>query len=427
MAVEHGKRTGSPPVLERFAGNPIIEPRSRHCWESKATFNPGALYDGGRVHLLYRAIGDMDVSVLGYASSSDGVHIEERLDDPVYLPRKPFEGSSFHQSRVSYQESTYVSGGGGMGGCEDPRLTKLDDTVYMTYTAFDGYGPPRVALTSILCGNFLTRNWQWRRPVIISPPGIIDKNACIFPEKIDGKYVILHRIYPDILIDFLDDLNFDGETRWLEGKFKISPRDSCWDSRKFGAGPPPIKTKEGWLLVYHGVGEQDPNRYKMGAMLFDLKDPTQVLACSAEPILEPQAWYENEGWKSGVVYPCGAAVIGDRLFVYYGGADKVVCVASAKLSGFLEQLVTDRGTIPVTMSATSERVTARKVKTERGGQVKAYCLKCRTKRIMKNARVITTKDGRPAWQGVCSVCGAKMFRFRKKSELAEPETSKVYE
>ena len=425
--MEYGKRTGSQPVLERFAGNPIIEPRPEQHWESKATFNPGAIYEEGKVHILYRAIGDTDVSVIGYASSSDGVHIDERLDFPAYLPREPFEGAVSHRSIVSYRESTYVSGGGGVGGCEDPRLTRLDDTVHMTYTAFDGYSLPRVALTSISRGNFLTNNWLWRRPVIISPPGIIDKNACIFPEKIDGKYVILHRIYPDILIDFLDDLNFDGETKWLEGKFKISPRGSCWDSRKFGAGPPPIKTKEGWLLIYHGVGEQDPNRYKIGAMLFDLKDPTKILACSAKPILEPQAWYENEGWKSGVVYPCGAVVVGDRLFVYYGGADKVVCVASAKLNEFLEQLIADRGPIPIVMSATSERVAVRKVKAERGRQVQAYCLKCRTRRTMKNVRVVTTKNGRPAWQGVCSMCGAKMFRFRKKSELAESDISMEYE
>ena len=87
------------------------------------------------------------------------------------------------------------------------------------------------------------------------------------------------------------------------------------------------------------MDERDPNRYKIGAMLLDLKDPTQVLARSAKPMIEPDEWYENEGWKAGVVYPCGAVVIGDRLLVYYGGADKVTCVASAKLDTILDHLI----------------------------------------------------------------------------------------
>jgi len=175
--------------------------------------------------------------------------------------------------------------------------------------------------------------------VLISPPGVIDKNTCILPGKVNGKYVVFHRVFPDILIDFLDDLDFDGKTKWLTGEFKIQTRADCWDSRKVGAGPPPIKTEKGWLLIYHAIGEQAPDSYKIGAMLLDGQDPTRVLARSPEPILEPRAWYEREGWKSNVVYPCGAAVIGERLFIYYGGADRVVCVASVNLDGLLERLI----------------------------------------------------------------------------------------
>ena len=327
-------------AVERFDGNPILEPKPERRWESRAVFNPGALYEAGRVHLVYRAIGDTDTSVLGYASSADGLHFDERLEEPAYVPREPFEGVSPASSPhpVSYN-SSYMSGGGGMGGCEDPRLTRIEDRVFMTYVAYDGYSHPRSALNSIAYDDFLAKKWRWRKPLLISPPGVIDKNTCIFPEKVNGKYVIFHRVFPDILIDFLDDLDFDGKTKWLRGEFKIRTRVDYWDNRKVAAGPPPIKTGEGWLLIYHAVGEQAPDSYKIGAMLLDNQDPTRVLARSPEPILEPQAWYERKGLKSNVVYPCGAVVIGERLFLYYGGADRVVCAASVNLDGLLEQLI----------------------------------------------------------------------------------------
>jgi predicted GH43/DUF377 family glycosyl hydrolase len=326
-------------VMERFESNPILEPEPKHWWESKAVFNPGALYEAGRVHLVYRAIGDNDTSVLGYASSPDGLHFNERLEEPAYVPRESFEGvSSVLPSSGSYG-SSYVSGGGGMGGCEDPRLTRIEDRVFMAYVAFDGYRPPRLALSSISCDDFLAKEWRWQKPVLISPPGVINKNACILPEKVNGKYVVFHRIFPDILIDFLDDLDFDGKTKWLKGEFRIRTRADYWDSRKVAAGPPPIKTEEGWLLIYHAVGERDPDSYKVGAMLLDPKDPTRVRARSPEPILEPQAWYETEGLKPNVVYPCGAVVIEERLFIYYGGADRVVGVASVNLDRLLKQLI----------------------------------------------------------------------------------------
>ncbi|MDO8716616.1 MAG: DUF5679 domain-containing protein [Dehalococcoidales bacterium] len=410
-------------VLQRFEGNPILEPVPGHWWESKAVFNPAAIYEDGKVHILYRAIGDSDESVLGYASSVDGFHIDARLDKPVYCsPGFADSGlvpSSVTNYSTSYvlagndeeekiKEVDYVSGGGGLGGCEDPRLTRIDDRVYMTYVAYDGYSPPRVALTSIHIRDFLAKKWLWERSVLISAPGVVDKNACIFSERIESKYVIFHRIYPNILIDFVDDLNFDGKTRWLRGEFKIRPRASYWDSRKVGAGPPPIKTKDGWVLIYHAIGECDSSRYKIGAMLLDLKDPTRVLFRSNAPVLEPQARYENEGWKSGVVYPCGAVVIKDRLLVYYGGADKVTCVASVKLEDFVQQLVNT----PVP-GAPRFLVIPSPHSLSPSPQLSAYCLKCRTKREMKNARKITMKNGKPAVQGVCPVCGVKMFRIGK--------------
>jgi len=327
-------------VLERFIGNPIFKPHPRHPWESKAVFNPAAIYEGGKVHLLYRALGDTDVSTLGYASSTDGLNFKERLPYPVYVPREPFEGVRAEPLPYSGVPGLYTSGGGEMGGCEDPRLTRIDDTVYLTYVAYDGRSQPRVALSSIPLKDFLDKKWNWKKPVLISPPYVVDKNACLLPEKINGKYVMFHRIFPNILIDFVDDLEFDGKSRWLTGQYEIPARALSldWDSRKVGCGPPPLKTKDGWLLIYQAVGVCGEYRYKIGAMLLDLKDPTNVLARSRKPILEPDVWYENEGLKAGVVYPCGAVIINKDLFVYYGGADMVVCAASVKLNGFLEQL-----------------------------------------------------------------------------------------
>ncbi len=402
--------------LERFEDNPILRPDSKHRWETKAVFNPAAIYEGGKVHILYRAIGETDVSVLGYASSFDGLHIHERLDKPAYIPREPFEGSGSSHTYVSEMSGIYVSGGGGMGGCEDPRLTRIDERVYMTYVAYDGYSSPRVALSSIHIDDFLSKEWNWKKPVLISPPHIVDKNACILPEKINGKYVIFHRIFPNILIDFVDDLDFDGRTRWLEGQFKIPVRalSSDWDNLKVGCGPPPIKTKDGWLLIYHAVGTCDESRYKIGAMLFDLKDPTKVLARTRSPILEPIASYENEGLKAGVVYPCGAVVINDRLFVYYGGADMVVCVASAKLNNFLEQLATNhKETKPESLPA---RPPTNK---EIAEPVQGFCMKCRRTREIKNPRHVIL-NRRHAIQGICPWCGGKISRLIKsKSDIDE--------
>lgn len=329
------RRTGGviarPGALAKSDKNPIISPRRDLAWESLQTFNPAAVYENGKVHLLYRALGEDGRSVVGYASSVDGIEIDERLGYPVFIS----EDAHYLGPGVY---SPYISGGG-WGGCEDPRITRIDDRVHMTYVAFDGWSPPRIALTSISLDDFLNKKWKWAGVQIISRPGIVDKSGCLFPEKINGKYAILHRVFPNILLDFVDSLDFKhGE--YLKGEFAIKPRAGQWDSRKIGAGAPPIKTPRGWLLLYYGVDERDASQYKIGAMLLDLQNPARVIARSAHPVLEPVEWYENQGHKAGIAYPCGAAVIGKKLFVYYGGADTVVCVATADLESFVNALMT---------------------------------------------------------------------------------------
>src|SRR3989344_4142367 len=212
----------------------------------------------------------------------------------------------------------------------------------MTYVAFDGWSPPRLALTSIHVEDFLRQRWHWSKPVLVSPPGIVDKSGCLLPEKINGNYVFFHRVFPNILIDYLDDLNFDGKTKFLKGQYQIKIRPDKWDSRKIGAGAPPIKTKYGWLLIYYGVDNSADSKYLVGAMLLDLKDPTQVLYRCDDPIMRPEEDYENNGFKPGIIYPCGAAIIGENLMIHYGGADSYVCVAYAHLNTFLRELMTSQ-------------------------------------------------------------------------------------
>ncbi|MEM2276599.1 MAG: hypothetical protein QXU43_05905, partial [Thermoproteota archaeon] len=222
-------------------------------------------------------------------------------------------------------------------GCEDPRVTEIrdDSRIYMCYVFFDGRSNPRIALTSIPTHNF-ARKWEWEEARIISPPGITVKSACILPEKIKGNYVIFFRIFPSIFIDFIKDLrDLDGKSIFLQSKNVIPPRKDKWDSLKIGMGAPPIRTREGWLGIYYGVDEKDPYyRYRIGAMLLDLKDPTRVICRSDAPILEPEPPYEDR-----IAYPCGAVVNGDRLYVYYGANDKFVCVATAYLDEFLDGLL----------------------------------------------------------------------------------------
>lgn len=329
--------------LTRVGSNPILLPRPGVWWESEAVFNPAALYDNGRVHLLYRAMGSDGISRIGYASSRDGIHFDERSNEPVYAPTRDF--GIPERKRVfgplSYAPRQYASGGG-WGGCEDPRMVKIDGHVHMTFVAFDGWGFVRMALNSIMLDHFRGKKWNWKNPNFLSPPNEIHKNWILFPEKIRGKFAILHSISPPQLsIEYVDSLDeFDG-SKFIKSRYNRDGRPGHWDASVRGAGAPPIKTSEGWLLFYHGMNPEQPEiGYKVGAMLLDLDDPTKILFRSSEPVLEPREWYENE-WKFGVVMATGAVVVGPNLFVYYGAGDKHIGAARANLRDFLRKLTQD--------------------------------------------------------------------------------------
>jgi len=313
--------TNSRLCFKRFAKNPVIIPNSKHAWEAKATFNPAALRLGRTTHILYRALSDDNVSSIGYASSKDGFNVGKREINPIYIPKENFEIKKVAE---------------GNSGCEDPRITKIGKTIYMCYTAFDGIGPPRVAITSIKERDFLVKNWKWEKPVLITPEGFDDKDTCIFPQKINGEYFILHRVENEMCGDYFKTLDFRKET--VKKCIRIiGPRINTWDSAKVGICAPPIKTKYGWLLLYHGVSKSH-NTYRIGAVLLDLKDPAIVLSRTADPIFEPMEIYEREGIVNNVIFPCGMVEKDGLLFIYYGGADKVVGVATMELNLLMRTL-----------------------------------------------------------------------------------------
>lgn len=317
-------RENSQYYLKRSLKNPIITPNKNHPWEETATFNPAVLRIRNTTHILYRTLSHDNTSYIGYASTKDGIIIDERLGEPIYSPREDFESKKV---------------AGGNSGCEDPRLTKIGNTIYMCYTAFDGIGPPRVAITSITEKNFLQKNWQWEKPILLTPAGFDDKDTCILSEKINGKYLVLHRVGDEICGDYLKALDFEKET--VKKCIRVlGPRINSWDSSKVGISAPPIKTKSGWLLLYHGVSKSH-NTYRVGAVLLDLKDPTNVLARTTDPIFEPKEPYEKIGIVNNVVFPCGIALHKGLLYVYYGGADTVVGVATIKLNIVLKALTRD--------------------------------------------------------------------------------------
>ncbi len=299
--------------LKRYSKNPILKPIRSHSWE-QYVFNPAVVSLGGKIHFIYRALGKDKISRFGYASSKDGFHIDERLEKPIYIPR--IEAA---ERVVEFNNA----------GVEDPRLTLIKDRIYMTYTAVNGR-IGQVALASIKVKNFLNKRWRWRRHGVLFPD-ILNKNAVLFSEKINGYYVLYHRFEPNIWVSYSKDLK-----KWSAPKIVMRPRDDMWDNLKIGAGAPPLKLKNKWLFIYHGVEQKKEKRiYRLGYVFVAKRDPERILFRSKKSLLEPVKEYEKKGQIPNVVFSCGAVIKGDQLFVYYGAADSVIGVATADISKFL--------------------------------------------------------------------------------------------
>ncbi len=303
--------------LRRYQGNPILLP-TENKWENKAVYNCGATIFENRVLLLYRAQGEDNISRFGLAFSDDGYNIAERLTEPVFEPDPDTE----------YEKL----------GVEDPRISKIGDSYYITYTAAseypelfsqkpekrDGARIWRVRVSIAHTEGFKSFS---RHGVIVSH--IDSKDGVLFPGRVHGDMLLIHRIEPDIRMAVAEDIN-----RFKERGPVFGPRPSSWDSKRVGSGAPPIKTPYGWVMIYHGVNSQD--HYSLGLALLNLNDPLQVLYRSPSPILEPEEPYEKNGLVNNVVFTCGAVVKNDELLVYYGAADSVIGVASMPYSDLID-------------------------------------------------------------------------------------------
>ncbi len=290
--------------MGRFEGNPILKPMEHHSWESRYVFNPAMIRLGGRIHILYRAMGDDMMSRLGYASSVDGYNIDERLPYPVFEPATQYEKN----------------------GCEDPRLTLLEGRCVMTYTAYgDIY---QIGITTISIENVLEKRWEWGERYYPFP-NIRNKNAVIFPDRVGGRYAMFHRLDPSIYISYSEDLR-----NWSDPRLVMTPRADSWDCVKIGAASPPVELDDGWLLIYHGVDES--RTYRLGAAIFDKRSPERIVYRTKEPILEPDEDYERLGFVPNVVFSCGSVLMGNKLLISYGGADTVIGVATFDLSEIIK-------------------------------------------------------------------------------------------
>ena len=321
-------------VFTRASENPILAPQGEG-FESRDVFNAAAIDIEGAIYILYRAMSADNTSTIGLALSKDGVRIDERLPEPIYTPRAEFEMKKGDAN--------------GNSGCEDPRVVLMDGSLHMTYTAYDGAHSPKGAISSISVEDFLARRFnRWSAPVLTTPDEVDDKDTALLPEIIDNNYLLYHRIGGQVCADIVPDLSFSKRvSRCIE---ILHPRHGMWDSEKVGIAGPPIKVDlavdgSAWLMIYHGVSRH--GTYRLGAALL-AADGITVLARTADPIFEPLEKYEIEGEVPNVVFSCGQVVRGDpsrpggaegdTLYLYYGGADKVIGVASTSLSRILAAL-----------------------------------------------------------------------------------------
>jgi len=296
--------------LKRHEENPILTAQD-FPRPVNSVFNAGATKYGDEYILLNRVEGLDGTSCLWVARSRDGVHF---TPDPEPAMVRATEGRY-----AIYEEY----------GIEDPRITRIDDTYYITYTCYSKYA----------CCVGLARTKEFRtfeRMGIISLPD--NKDVVLFPEKIGGRYARLDRPLTvigerrDIWISYSPDL-----LHWGDPKPVMEPREGRWDHEKIGAGAPPIKTEHGWLEIYHGVRETGSGvLYRLGVVLLDLDDPSRVVGRAEEAILSPSAPEDFLGNVMNVVFTCGAILEEDgEVKIYYGAADQVMCLATASVDDLI--------------------------------------------------------------------------------------------
>ncbi len=328
-------------MLDKYAGNPILSPNSEFRHEEFGVLNPGAFVHDGKVQLLYRAAGEApDYKIcVSLATSKDGFNFERQSAiNPVLFP----------------SEGTYD------GGCiEDARVTGIEGFFYVTYAcrpyAPGAYwipgglrgappdAPAKFAKNLTVSALARTRDFKkYEKLGAMIGGDVDDRDVILFPEKFSDRYAMMRRPsewcgpgYPNekagIWLSYSKNLLDWGNDKFLAGSL------FAWEHKKIGGSAPPIKTELGWFSIYHGVDAQ--HVYRAGMMMLDLKNPEKIIARHPDPILEPEAPFEKEGIFPNVVFPTGNVLIGDKIFVYYGGADKVCCVATAKFENLVNELM----------------------------------------------------------------------------------------
>ncbi len=281
--------------------------------------NKGDIVRMGRWGEMYLKDGSCRLPTISHFKrviiDKEGFNVEEIVQEPVFTGMP----------------------GDGDYGVEDPRFTKIGSLYLMTYVSVS----INEGVSTSLAVSKDLKKWE-RRGIIFREQ---NKDAVIFPEKIKGKYVAFHRpegffafSRPSVWVSYSPDLVYWGRERSI-----LQPREGSWDHRRVGAGAPPIKTKKGWLCIYHGVREyENKNVYSAGAFLVDLKNPEKVLARTPikKPLIEPNKNYEATGFMNNVIFPTGAIsdLNGKELLIYSGGADSVISVRKLGINDIMKSM-----------------------------------------------------------------------------------------
>ena len=344
-------------TAKRFKSNPILKPSdlkpSSEGMIIECLLNPGVFEYNGKIWLLLR-VAEMPEQEAGFVSfpvydeagkilihKIDKSDVNLDLTDPRVIS---YKGEDFlttlshlrlvcSDDGIHFSESSEYPPIFGLGkheafGIEDCRVSKIDDTFYLTYTAVSALG--------VGVGMITTNDWKnFNRNGLIFPPH--NKDCALFEEKINGKYYALHRPSSPMLGgNYIWIAESPDLLHWGKHKCIATTRKGMWDSARVGAGAAPIKTAGGWLEIYHGANAD--HRYCLGALLLDLDDPSRVLARSVKPIMEPTAEYELTGFFGNVIFTNGHIVKGNALHIYYGASDEVICGAEFSINDILKAL-----------------------------------------------------------------------------------------
>lgn len=296
-------------LVKRYENNPILT-KDDVPYEVATVHNAGVVKHGNTYVMIFRSHTLNGRSILGKAISENGYNFK--------VDSEPFMVPAINGVFKDYEEF----------GVEDPRIILIEDEYYITYSAYSRHGV-RIGLAK-------TKDFKSVERISLITEADY-RNVVIFPEKFDGLYARLDRPHSEISpwsvwISYSPDLIF-----WGESKLIMKPVPYHWDEMKIGPGAPPIKTDRGWLNIYHGVfPTMDGSVYRLGVALHDLKDPSVIIGVGDEWILQPEEIYEITGYVHNVVFTCGAVEEPDgTIKLYWGGADKVMCVGTAVIDDLI--------------------------------------------------------------------------------------------